>query len=56
MKKEVKNRNFILSDLLQAKIKSRLDKKEQIMLLLNRRGYSSMFTCQNCGHVEKCET
>ena len=55
MKKEVKEKNFILSKLLQEKIKDRLDKKEQIMLLLNRRGYSSMFTCQNCGYVEKCE-
>ena len=54
MKKEIKNNNFILSKLLQDKIKEKLDKQEQIILLLNRRGYSSMITCNNCGEVSKC--
>ena len=35
-------------------IQERLDRKEQIILLLNRRGYSSFITCSNCGYVEKC--
>ncbi len=31
-----------------------LDKNEQIILLLNRRGYSSFVSCKNCGYTEKC--
>jgi len=31
-----------------------LERKEQIILLLNRRGYASFVSCKNCGHVEKC--
>lgn len=54
MKKEVKKKNFIFSSLLKDKINDRLEKHEQIILLLNRRGYSSMLTCRECGHVEKC--
>ena len=54
MKEEVKKNNFIFSDLLREKIQEKLNKKQQIILLLNRRGYSSMVTCSNCGSVEKC--
>ena len=35
-------------------INKRLDRDEQIILLLNRRGYASFITCSNCGYVEKC--
>ena len=41
MKDEVKYGNFILSKELKNKIEEKLEKKEQIILLLNRRGYSS---------------
>ena len=54
MKEEVKKENFILSRELKEKIKEKLAKKEQVILLLNRRGYSSIITCKDCGHVEKC--
>lgn len=54
MKKEVKNKNFIFSELLHSKINEKLKNNEQIILLLNRRGYSSMLTCQECGYVTKC--
>lgn len=54
MKKEIKKNNSFLSNPLIAKIKEKLDKKEQIILLLNRRGYSSMVTCHNCGYTVKC--
>ena len=54
MKEEVKHGNFILSNMLISKIKDRLEKQEQIILLLNRRGYSSMLTCRKCGTVLKC--
>ena len=54
MKEEIKHKNFIFSELLDKKIKEKLSKKEQIILLLNRRGYSSIETCNNCGEVMKC--
>ena len=33
-------------------MKNRLEKHEQIILLLNRRGYASVITCHQCGYVE----
>ncbi len=54
MKEEVKKGNFILSGILKAKIKEKLDKKEQVILLLNRRGYSSVLSCRECGNTLKC--
>lgn len=54
MKLEIKKGNFILSKMLIDKINDRLSKKEQVILLLNRRGYSSMLTCRDCGYVLKC--
>ena len=54
MKEEARHGNFILSKSLTDKIWDRLRKREQIILLLNRRGYSSMLTCRDCGSVIKC--
>ena len=54
MKNEVKKGNFILSKELTDKIKEKISKGEQVILLLNRRGYSSMLTCRDCGNVLKC--
>ena len=54
MKSEIKKGNSMFSSLLLDKIKDRLEKKEQVMLLLNRRGYSNYLTCQNCGYTFKC--
>ena len=54
MKEEVKKGNFIMSDILKSKIKEKLEQKEQIIILLNRRGYSSIISCKDCGYTEKC--
>ena len=54
MIEEVKKRNFIFSDLLKEKINDRLAKNEQVILLLNRRGFSTFITCGNCGYTYKC--
>ena len=35
-------------------INKKLEKKEQVILLLNRRGYSRVVTCKNCGFTYKC--
>ncbi|WP_405075748.1 primosomal protein N' [Ligilactobacillus acidipiscis] len=43
----------ISTPLLDA-IKQRLEQKEQVVLMLNRRGYSSFIMCRECGFVLKC--
>ncbi|MGN1000513.1 MAG: primosomal protein N' [Bacilli bacterium] len=53
MNKE-RRRGAIFSDKLINEINLRLEKKEQVILLLNRRGYASFVTCSNCGHTIKC--
>src|SRR5699024_7342483 len=42
----------MFSRVLTDNIKERLHKEEQIVLLLNRRGYSTFALCRDCGHVE----
>lgn len=54
MAKELKKRNFIISEELDKKIKEALKRQEQIILFLNRRGFSTIITCSNCGHTYKC--
>lgn len=39
---------------LLEKIRQNLDRKEQVVLLLNRRGYSSFVMCRDCGSVDEC--
>lgn len=36
------------------RIEETLRRGEQVILLLNRRGYSSVLSCKNCGYVMKC--
>lgn len=54
MRDEFRKGNRILSQLLLEQIQSRLEKKEQVLLLLNRRGYSTVLSCKNCGYTHKC--
>ncbi|KAA8502753.1 primosomal protein N' [Mediterraneibacter catenae] len=55
MREELKNGNrSILSIKLKELMEDRLEKGEQIMLFLNRRGYSGFISCRECGHVVKC--
>ena len=54
MNKELKKVKGHFSLELINEIKTRLNKSEQIILLLNRRGYSSFVTCKNCGYTFKC--
>lgn len=55
MREELKNRNrSMFSRELMEKIKDRLEKREQIMLFLNRRGVSGFVSCRECGTVLKC--
>ncbi len=43
-----------LSQMLIEKIASRLERNEQTILFLNRRGYSKLFECPDCGKTEEC--
>ena len=54
MKNEIKKGNKIFSEALDKEINDRLNKNEQIIILLNRRGYSTIVSCHNCGYTFKC--
>ena len=44
----------VISRKLAAEIKERFDRKEQVMILLNRRGYSPVVLCRGCGKKFEC--
>lgn len=44
----------VLSDRLRELMVDRLQRKEQIMLFINRRGVAGFVSCRSCGHVVKC--
>ena len=54
MAEENKKSHPIISRLLENKITEKIEKKEQVMILLNRRGYSTTLTCSNCGFTYRC--
>ena len=54
MSKEMKKRNMIFSDKLKGYLENTLKNKMQAMILLNRRGFSTFVSCQNCGYTYKC--
>lgn len=45
----------VFSRKLYYAMKDAIKNKEQIMLFLNRRGYSTFIMCRDCGYVMKCE-
>lgn len=48
-------KNFsILSSRLRSELENCLARGEKAILLLNRRGYSNLIQCNNCGYVPKC--
>ncbi len=55
MKEERKLGNYgILSQSLQTAMRQALEKNEQIILLINKKGYSSAVACRECGEVIRC--
>ena len=56
MKEELKygNRSF-LSNKLKLQIEEEIKNNNQVILFLNRRGYSSFVSCRECGYVFKCK-
>lgn len=56
LRDEFKKKNYnMFSELLQEGIQSRLEKKQQVVLFLNKRGASSSITCRDCGYTPQCE-
>jgi primosomal protein N' (replication factor Y) len=45
----------VISRKLAAEIKDRFERKEQVMVLLNRRGYSPVALCRTCGKKLECK-
>jgi len=57
MRQELKNGNrSIISGELHRQMKQQLEDGKQVMLFLNRRGYSTFISCRECGYVAKCPT
>ena len=55
MREELKKGNrSILSTVLTERMSTCLERKEQAMLFLNRRGYAGFISCRSCGYVVKC--
>lgn len=44
----------VISRTLEFEIKNALERKEQVILFLNKRGYANVITCKDCGHSFKC--
>lgn len=51
--RDERGRGILQTELVDA-VDVRLRRKEQVILLLNRRGYSSFIQCRECGEVEQC--
>ena len=55
MRKELEEGNrSIFSRVLERKIQERLDRGEQVMLFMNRRGYAPFVSCRKCGEALRC--
>jgi primosomal protein N' (replication factor Y) (superfamily II helicase) len=48
-------REQVISGKLAAEIKERFDRNEQVLVLLNRRGYSPVVLCRTCGKTLECQ-
>lgn len=54
MKDEFKKGNRVFSSLLKELVNNALEKEEQVIILLNRRGFNTVHTCKECGYTHKC--
>lgn len=53
--REVTRRGKIFSHLLEEELRQTLERHEQAILFLNRRGFSTFVQCRGCGHVLRCK-
>lgn len=57
LREELKAKNYsVFSRALQEKMEACFQKKEQIMLFINRRGYAGFVSCRQCGEAIRCES
>ena len=54
MRDEIRSGNRVFSSVLTNSINDCLSRGEQVILLLNRRGFSTISSCSDCGFVHKC--
>ena len=54
--RNIDRESFIFSKRLRQEIEGVLSRKEQAILLINRRGFSTSISCRKCGHIFKCPT
>jgi primosomal protein N' (replication factor Y) len=54
LEKKLKRMKGDFSSVLLLEIKNALDKKEQVIIFQNRRGYAPMIQCEDCGWIPKC--
>ena len=54
--RNIDRESFIFSKRLRQEIEGVLSRKEQAILLINRRGFSTSVSCRKCGHIFKCPT
>lgn len=55
MKEVIRNKqSYILSDEMKEAIQKRLEMNQQVILLLNRRGYQPVFRCNGCSEILMC--
>lgn len=54
MRKHLNDKSASFSEALLDKIAEKIAKREQVVLMLNRRGYSSFIMCRDCGFVPEC--
>lgn len=57
LREELKAKNYsVFSRVLQEKMEACFQKKEQVMLFINRRGYAGFVSCRQCGEAIRCES
>lgn len=54
MRSNISDKSANFSEILLEKIQEKISRNEQVILMLNRRGYSSFVMCRDCGFVVEC--
>ncbi len=51
---KISSKRVVISRILKKSIEKTLNNNKKVILYINRRGYSNLYVCNNCGHIEKC--
>lgn len=54
--KNIDRDSYIFSHRLRDALKKTIDNHNQAILLINRRGFATSYSCRHCGHIFKCPT